>query len=231
MQTIQGDGFIVTIIKSRRKTAALKIKDGKVSLHISTRLPLTLAKDFVEEKTPWIKRKLLEHADKQLPTKQFIDGELFLVLGKEYHLKLVESVSQSVIKTIDHIEIHGSEKQLSSIKINQALTAWYLKQATLYLNSRTAELADRTNLNPSSIKVKHYKARWGSCSIKAEINYNWKLFLAPPHIIDYVIIHELCHIQHHNHSKNFWLLVELHCPEYKSSRLWLKSHGHTLDIL
>lgn len=232
MQTIQGDGFIVTVIKSgRRKTTALKIKEGKVSIHIPNRLPLKRAREFILLKTHWIQRKLAEQSLKEVPVKHFIDGESFLFLDRHYTLHLIQSNSSpSVIKTPHHIELHGRLNRLSKTAIRAALVRWYKQQAEHYLTSRTASLSRMCELMPSSITVKTYKARWGSCNIHGELQFNWKLMLAPPDIIDYVILHELCHIQHHNHSTQFWQLVEHHCPTFKASRLWLKNNGYLLEI-
>lgn len=232
MQTIQGDGFIVTIIKSnRRKTVALKIKEGKASIHIPARLPITLAQEFVLKKTAWIQKKLTEQAQKEIQPKQFIAGEEFLFLGKHYTLQLTQAESSpSVIKTSSALEFRGRLNRLSVTAIRAALVRWYKQQAEHYLSSKTAEIGRALNLEPHSTAIKTYKARWGSCGIKGDIQLNWKLILAPPDIIDYVIIHELCHIKHHNHSANFWQLVEHHCPKFKACRLWLKDNGYRLEL-
>ncbi|NOQ94868.1 MAG: DUF45 domain-containing protein [Methylophaga sp.] len=232
MQTIQGDGFIVTVIKSsRRKTSALKIKDQLVSIHIPSRLPLKFARDFVLQKTSWIQKKLAEQSQKETPEKQFIDGDVFLFLGKEYTLRLIQAdTSASVTKTSFELELHGRLNRLSITAIRTALIRWYKQQAEHYLTSRTAEIAREIDLTPTSITVKTYKARWGSCGVRGDVQFNWKLMLAPPDIIDYVIIHELCHLKHHNHSALFWHLVEHNSPTFKASRQWLKSNGHCLEI-
>jgi len=232
MQTIQGDDFLVTVIKSsRRKTTALKIKDGEVSIHIPTRLPLKFAREFVVQKTSWIKTKLADQALKQIEEKQFIDGEEFFFLGKQYTLRLIQIDSSPLIKkNQQQLELHGRLNRLSKTAIRAALVRWYKQQAESYLIERTAHLSKATQITPRSITVKTYKARWGSCNIRGELQYNWKLILAPPDIIDYVITHELCHIKHHNHSTQFWQLVEHFSPAFKASRHWLKSNGYRLEL-
>jgi hypothetical protein len=98
------------------------------------------------------------------------------------------------------------------------------------LQRRTVELANKTGLKPKSVEVKTYKARWGSCRITGEIQLNWKLIMAPVEVIDYVIIHELCHLKHHNHSVRFWGLVEQFESAYRIHRLWLREYGKVLEI-
>jgi hypothetical protein len=110
------------------------------------------------------------------------------------------------------------------------LTFWYQQQATDYITNRTHELVKATKLKPKSVTVKTYKARWGSCTIKGDIQFNWKLMMTPAAVIDYVIIHELCHLEQHNHSAKFWQLVEQFEPNYKTHRLWLKNNGQQLGV-
>lgn len=232
MQTIKGDGFIVTIVKSkRRKTTALKIKNKTVSIHIPSHLPIMFAQEFVQKKTQWIQQKLKEHSQQPSIEKQFIEGEKFLFLGEHYFLRLYQHEAlPSVIKTATNLEFYGRLNRLSTRTIRSTLIHWYKQQAAQYLNSRTAKLAQELNLMPNSITIKTYKARWGSCGAQGNIQYNWKLMLAPITIIDYVIIHELCHLKHHNHSTHFWQLVKYHCPTFKSEQDWLKNNGYHLEI-
>tara|TARA_R110002049_G_scaffold149607_5_gene312635 strand:- start:104 stop:838 length:735 start_codon:yes stop_codon:yes gene_type:complete len=234
MQTIQGEGFTVTVVKSgRRKTTALKIKNGEVSIHMPKRQSIEIARRFVQQKTPWIQQKLQYQAQPQqsVPEKDFSAGESFLFLGKDYQLQLVDvDRPTSTIKTARTIEVHGRVKNLSKVAIRTALINWYKQQAELYLRSQTAFLTSQTGLSPRSITVKTYKARWGSCRVNGDIQYNWKLMLAPPEIIDYVIIHELCHLEQHNHSAAFWQLVHTHYPNFKLARSWLKNNGASLEV-
>jgi predicted metal-dependent hydrolase len=83
---------------------------------------------------------------------------------------------------------------------------------------------------PGRILFRDYKSMWGKCTGQGEITYNWKLVMAPPRIVDYVIVHELAHLHHLNHSRDFWDCVERVIPDYKARRQWLKDHGQTLTI-
>jgi predicted metal-dependent hydrolase len=232
MPTIQGDGFTVSVVKSdRRKTTALKIKDGQVSIHIPKRLPIAIARHFVQQKTPWIQQKLQQLSQQPLFERHFISGESLFYLGNSFKLQVISAERKTTtIKTAQTIEVHGRIEKLSPAAIRGALVTWYKQQAELYLGSQTAFLANKTGFSPKSITIKTYKARWGSCAISGDIQYNWKLILAPPNIVDYVIIHELCHLQQHNHSAAFWQLVSRHYPDFKAAQLWLKKNGVLLDL-
>jgi hypothetical protein len=107
---------------------------------------------------------------------------------------------------------------------------WYRAQADTYLTERVHILSQQTDLPPASVQVRQYKARWGSCKITGDIQLNWKLIMAPPAVIDYVIIHELCHLQQHNHSPAFWALVDSFDPAHQRHRQWLKDHHSSLSL-
>ena len=98
------------------------------------------------------------------------------------------------------------------------------------LYKKTQYFSKIMNVKPISIKIKTYKSRWGSCSAKGDISYNWKIIFAPGKIIDYLVIHELSHLIFFNHSKEFWLNVEKYHPDFKENRKWLKDNSYKLDL-
>jgi hypothetical protein len=221
--------FNVTVIRSpRRKTMALQIKNGEVIVRLPSFASIKTAEKFVHAKSAWVQQKLAAQPSSPIE-KSYTNGELFYFLGEQYPLKLIENNQATLISFTDNqIQLHGRLNRLSSKGIKQKLTDWYKQQANVYLQKRTSELAQQTGLTPKSVEIKTYKARWGSCRITDEIQLNWKLIMAPPAVIDYVIIHELCHLKHHNHSMQFWRLVEKFEPEYRKLRLWLKNFGFKL---
>jgi predicted metal-dependent hydrolase len=232
MNVIIVEGISINVIKSaRRKTMAIKIHNHEASVHIPTKMPIKLANEFVHQKINWIKEKLSQQAHFQRPPLQFESGDALLYLGDEYTLSIIEAHSAlRVYLDNNQLVCQGREPHLIAVKIRTALINWYKHQATDYLIHRTNGWVQKTGLINSGITVKTYKARWGSCSITGQIQYNWKLIMAPVSVIDYVIIHELCHTLHHNHSRQFWQLVEQICPRYQQERLWLNHHGASLDI-
>ncbi len=232
MKPLLIDNLSVKVIKSkRRKTVAIKVVDEIVSIHIPEKLPLLIAEAFVTKKASWIKKKLQQQSQRLANEKQFIEGEQLQFLGQNYTLKLTKASGPiSISQTINDIICQGRPQNLNFKSIRNALITWYRAQATEYLTKRTQLLAKQTRLETGDITVKSYKARWGSCNVKGDLQYNWKLILASPAIIDYVIIHELCHTRHHNHSKAFWQLVEQLCPDFKTARQWLKANGYLLTI-
>lgn len=117
-----------------------------------------------------------------------------------------------------------------SPKQKEALEKRYRQAAREYFSSRVSFYAKILQVTFSSITIRNQKTRWGSCSSRGTLSFNWRLMLAPPRILDYVVVHELCHLIHMNHSADFWREVERILPDYKESRKWLKENGHTLHI-
>ena len=224
------EGFDYTIIRSsRRKSMALVIKQGEVIVRIPTTLAVKTAQDFVDKKRAWIKQKL-----EQLPVTRetvYADGESFLFLGNMYQLDIHTSSAENTIKHIDNrIQLYTKKKDISAEGIKRQLEKWYRQQANEILTSRFFQLAEAHQFSPKSLIVKTYKARWGSCCRSGEIQLNWKLVMAPEKVIEYVILHELCHLHHHNHSASFWKLVADVCPTFREHKLWLRQNGDRLTL-
>lgn len=111
-----------------------------------------------------------------------------------------------------------------------ALEKRYITAAKEYFPKRVACFAPLTGGTYTRITIRDQKTRWGSCSAKGTLSFNWRLMLAPPAVLDYVVVHELCHLTHMDHSKAFWSLVESICPDYRTHRKWLKDHGQELIL-
>ena len=111
-----------------------------------------------------------------------------------------------------------------------ALENRYKEAARSYIPKRVAYYHEMTGGTYNRITIRDQKTRWGSCSSKGTLSFNWRLMLAPPAILDYVVVHELCHLTHMNHSPMFWQAVESVCPDYKIARKWLKEHGNELVL-
>lgn len=111
-----------------------------------------------------------------------------------------------------------------------ALEKRYRETAKEYFPKRAAYYAALLGVSYDRIRIAGQKTRWGSCSSNKTLSFNWKLMLAPPKVLDYVVVHEICHLREMNHSPRFWALVESLMPDYKQQRKWLKENGHTLEL-
>ncbi len=228
--------FTYEVIRSarRKKSAAIQIKHGQVQILIPQRMTQAQVNDLVRRKTPWIEQKLKDIQQRPpIQPKHYVSGESFTYLGRHYRLKLTETDARQIQLQGGRLVL-GLAKSLAQAEqesfVQNALLEWYIAQATEKLAEKTERYAKIIGVKPKSVQVKSYKSRWGSCSVKGDIAYNWKIIIAPHSIVDSVVIHELCHILHHNHSEAFWKTVERFDPEYQNHRQWLKTNGQTLRI-
>ncbi len=234
-RSIQLDNRKIKYIVNRRKRKtigiSITIDEG---LKIATPLHLTerQIQEVIQKKASWILKKLdaLEKLD--TTKKEYENGEKFLYLGKEYILNKIK-ISDMVMPRIDiedtHIMIYGSSDTLAQKNMmKKIIISWYIEQANHILPERMKLLCEKTKIYPEKVRIKDQRSRFGSCSTKRNINLNWRLIMAPMEVLDYVIVHELCHLNEMNHSKAFWALVESIVPEYKKHREWLKKNGARL---
>ena len=148
----------------------------------------------------------------------------------EYKLKsFISEKKDWIISTYNSIP---EPKELSIREHNQlkALEKRYRKAAAEYIPGRVAYFSQFTGGTYDKVVIRDQKTRWGSCSSNKTLSFNYRLMLAPPQILDYVVVHELCHLTHMNHSADFWALVESVLPDYRERRKWLKEHGSELTM-
>ena len=210
---------------NRRKTIAIKVMDGVVRVLAPKRVSVRRLQQVIQQKMPWILEKLrLQRESPIVEPKAYITGEMFVYLGKRYRLEISPPTGQGVVLR------HGRFWVEDGLPIQAQLHEWYKKHAEKQLTARTAHYAHLIGVTPRSIVVKQYKARWGSCSVTRDIAYNWQIIIAPPAVVDYVVVHELCHLQQHNHSPQFWQAVADILPHYRHNQQWLKAHGQALVV-
>jgi len=212
---------------SRRRTMCLRIHpDNRIEVLAPHWAAAGEIADFVASKQRWIEIKL--HFNRHVRTpyqpKRFEDGEMFRLLGRDYRLDRSGSSG---------VEIRGDMLCVAAASASQAwmlITQWYQTQALAHFRQRTETWAQRIGVRPQLIGVKSYRSRWGSCHADGRIYFNWRLVMAPEFVTDYVVVHELCHLRHANHSRQFWHLVGQNLPEFDQARQWLKVHGLSLNL-
>jgi predicted metal-dependent hydrolase len=208
------------------------VNKGNVSVIVPKSLPFENIESLLVKKNRWIKEKMAIQQD-VIATKprEFISGESFSYLGRNYRLKIEQGLYPSIKLQQGQFVVSVCDKEVDNISaIKQLLVHWYKNHAETKLAKQTHRYAIIIGVNPKSITSKSFKSRWGSCSQGGDIQYNWKIIMAPCRIVDYVVIHELCHILHHNHSPDFWKLVERYCADYIECKEWLKFNGKWLEF-
>ncbi len=228
--TFDKDLSIEVVRTKRRKTASIKVIDGLVQAIVPDQLSDARVEALIQKRTPWIRRKLREQSQAVNPKpKEYVSGESFTYLGRNYRLKVLRGNDHAVKLKGGYLEV-GLSKRSKEGDIRNALVGWYEEHALGRLTEKTIRYAEIIGVSPISISVRDYKSRWGSCSSKGEITYNWRIIAAPHHIVDYVVVHELCHLKHSNHSLAYWRSVKREVPDYEVSRQWLKDQSSTLVI-
>ena len=214
------------IIRSKRKTVALIIeRDGNLTVRAPLNIDPTEIESLVAQKSGWIRERQEWIRSNLPPPHRYQAGEHFFFLGLKYPLQIVEH--QKVPLVLDQafkIDLKAYPDARVIFK------EWYKKHARKFIGERATALSARHNLKYNRLRITSARTRWGSCSTRKTLSFTWRLVMAPPEVIDYVVIHELAHLKHHRHTSEFWKLVEQLCPEYRARRGWLKENGFQLDL-
>lgn len=227
------------LIRSKRKTIAIYVKeDGSVEVRAPKWVSERELQRWILEKSDWIRKKKQEAADKNcVRQKYYTEGAVFQCLDKEYRLHIVESSRNAVyVQEREGSRIIVKTRSFDEAYVRALLIKWsaeQLKRSVLekvewYL-PRLEEFAEGAKAcvmrEITGITIKNVKTRWGSCSVKGHLNFSVKLSMAPAEIIDYVIVHELCHLLYMDHSPKFWGAVRAVLPDYEKRRRYLKKNG------
>jgi len=221
------EGFDFKIIvkrTDRKKTASIKIDEGFVNITVPKSVSSSRIRELISKREGWIKAKLNQQISIKSKKKiKYIDGEVVPYLGRDYRLKFINGDLLSVKMKSGSFVITIPKGQKPEQKvIKNLLVDWYKKYAKIHLEEKTKKFSETMNVNPKSIVIKNYKSRWGSCSSKGELSFNWRIILTPHWIVDYIVVHELCHLLEFNHSPKYWNHVKCYSPNWKDCRNWLK---------
>ena len=224
--------FNYRIVRKKRKSLGLYVKDNT----IEARAPYWLRDQeillFLHSKTSWCEEQLAQQAVRVTEAPTFDHNTHCLFFGEtrsiQHHTGKPCVVEQDSVLHVYHPKTTTADKNHCS----EYLRKWMRKEAEQYLRERCYELEAicRPPKAISAVQFRKTKSKWGHCSSKGEIQLNWLLIMAPPEVMDYVIIHEICHLTHMNHSPTYWQLVSKLCPEFKAHKQWLADHGHRISF-
>jgi len=218
--------FEYTVIKSNRKSLSIIIERDK---SVVVRAPQTLSDDRIKEEVNRRKALILSKIDSdqkavKRTSKEFVDGEQFLYMGKYYSLQI--NVTEA--RAIEFREAFIVSARNSEVAKN-LLFEWYHQQAIEVLVPRIKYFAEHLGVKRKRINITAAKYTWGSCTPAGTLNFNWRIVKAPPEVMDYIVVHELAHLREHNHSAEFWNIVAVQLPQYEDAKQWLKFNGNELD--
>lgn len=215
------------IERSNRRTLLLTVlKNGAVVVKAPISMKDETINRFIAEKQEWIKSKLFMHQKTVSKFEDVIKYKKFLLYGNKYSI-ILDSVKK--IETNEKFQIVMPNK-VEPEKILKTLKAWYKKVAKQVLSERLAFVENKIKLKSNSFRIGDSKGRWGSCNSRGAICLNFRVLMLPPALIDYVIVHELCHLVEMNHSKNFWKLVSSFLPNVDKLKSAIKEYGFLLGL-
>jgi predicted metal-dependent hydrolase len=224
---IERDGFIAEIIRTnRRKSADIRVEDGAVSVVVPLNTPAEKIDQLLAGKRRWIKEKITLHQEMTpASSKGYVSGEAFSYLGRNYRLKVATGNFAPVKLLNGRLVVTVPSGTEQPHMVRNALVRWYKRQAEQKLTEKVKRFAPMVGVEPAGVGIRTFKSRWGSCTAKGKLEFNWQIMMAPNRMVDYVVIHELCHLIRHDHSPEFWREMARVMPEYQQCREWLRENA------
>ncbi len=218
-----GETILYQLERRSRRTIGLKITDDGLVVHAPRRIFEFELHRILQEKAKWIINKLEARKNNYVPPIEWIDGEMLLLHGNLIELKVLPSNKNKQPELSNNVLTIASPEANNHAAVSRKVTQWYKKQAMPDFVRRLEILAAKLGVKTPPLMLSNAQSRWGSCSSRGDVRLNWRLLQAPPHIINYVICHELAHLREMNHSARFWAIVEQLFPDYKRAEKELKA--------
>ena len=217
----------------RARRARIQVSADGVEVVVPRRLPLREVEPFVEEKRKWIERTLrrMREAEAEHPPARLEQGGEVPFLGER--LELAIKVEPGRVRS--HVARRGGVLKVKvgagdRATIEDALERWYRRQARDEVQWRLDAAVARAGATYGRLSIRSQRTRWASCSSDGAMSFNWRLLLAPPEILDYVVEHEVAHLEVHDHSQRFWALLASRCEDMREHERWLRRHGQSLRL-
>ena len=219
-----------TVKRSRKRQKTISLQVNVNSGLIVSAPYFTPAEEidrFVREKQGWISKTLRKHTEDSIKNKakEYNTGEHFFYLGQSYPLEVFFEPFENAGLVFWNDCFYLNAREDKDLR-KHYFVSWYKKKAYDFINQRVDFFSRMLKFQHENIRITSAKSRWGSCSEDNNLAFSFRLIMAPPNIIDYVIVHELSHIKEKNHSPKFWKRVEAVIPEYRKHRRWLKDNHH-----
>jgi len=220
--------IVEKIIRSNRKSIAIQITNNGT---IIIKAPKDASDDAIgytiSRNLYWIEEKLKTIQSRpKFKEKEFVNGEGFLYLGDYYRLQITKNQKEPLIFKDKYFYL--SDDYLP--KAREVFISWYKERALEAIPERVEFYAKMNGYKYNKINITDATTRWGSCGVSGNLNFNWKLIMAPLSVVDYVVVHELAHLEEKHHGEKFWNKVKLMIPNYEEKDRWLKENGHMLNV-
>lgn len=216
-------------LSQRRKTLSIFIeRNGSVCVLAPESLSKEEIKQAVKAKEYLIFKKLTKwkELNQGKVKREWVNGQLFMYLGRNYRLNLVEHQSESLLLKNGYFNLQKNKLD-DAVKV---FTEFYKKKGQIKIKERLDLFQKRFHKKPKGIKILDLQNRWASWTPNGNLNFHWKCMMAPVSVLDYIVVHELIHLKHPNHSKDFWDELEKLMPVYQENKKWLEQHGVKMDL-
>ena len=222
-------GVDITVKKSKRKTVSIFVeRDGSVSALVPSNLSDDEIATILKAKEYQIHRNLAQwlQLNERHITREYVNGQSFLYLGRNYRLKLVDDKLGELKFSKGYFLL--SKNELSSAE--QYFIDFYRNKLKEKIKPLINRYKEQLGVSPNDVKVMELKNRWASCSAKGNVNFHWKCAMAPMDVLQYIIVHELAHLIHLNHTTEFWNEVDKVLPKHEEQMNWLKLNGVGMSL-
>lgn len=232
--TFNGETIRYEVIYKKRSSLSIQIDlYGNVNVLAPKGVPASFVEPFLEEKWDWILEKRGEVLARWDGPKQnsYEAGEKFLYLGQEFPMTVHQDnqLAEGCVKFDGKVlEVHVRDSE--EAQIQQALKRFYYQKCKQLVEQRIAVNQSHFKMKPREVKITDNQKTWGTCDSFARLTFNWRLAMAPLEVIDYVVVHEMCHMVHLNHDRSFWRLVGKISPNYKQYETWLTYSGWKMTV-
>lgn len=222
---------------SRKKSIGIEVSPYRgVIVRAPRHLTQSQIATLLDSGSGWIRNRLeLLKKSIDVGSRTYSNGDRFLFLGEWLSIKICNDDEKNIFVQKDNENLMvcvpvggGSTCQRELVK--NALASWYHKQAAVVLAERVAVYAPQVGVSVPTIRITNARKRWGSCGINGRLNFPWRLVMAPVPIVDYVVVHELCHLKRRDHSSVFWGLVSSVLPDFRERRRYLREKGPLYDL-
>ena len=223
-------------VSRKRRSIGFRVQSKGVTVSVPYGVDGRVLNEALAAKYDWLVRKQAQVRQQAENTfvlpDQIMDGDAWPVFGQSLPVRIDQGNAHSVTVLEDRVLLTFTARQKSQACRWRLWQQWYRQQALEFAEDRVdywlLRMSGQLPRLPASVSVRQYRSRWGSCSSKGELKFNYLLAMAPKAVFDYVVVHELCHLRHMHHGPEYWHLVANFCPEWKQQRQWLKQNGPSL---
>ncbi|MCD4652739.1 M48 family metallopeptidase [bacterium] len=221
------------LVRSNRKTISIYIeRDGSITIRVPESFVREDVEKIIEGKRYWIYKSLAEWRELNATRvqRQFVSGEGFLYLGRSYRLKLVRDQKQSLVLKQGYFLMPSDNTGSPASNPDDMFKEFYRERGKIKIPERVSYYEGKMGVYPQDVRVMELKNRWASCTSKGRLNFHWKCMMAPVIILDYIVVHEMTHLIHSNHTEVFWNEVDKVLPDYRERKKWLRVNGAGMGL-